>query len=196
MALSRSNKVLLTSLGIVIALGGLMFLAWKSFRPYRVPSGSMAPAIPPGSHVFVDEFAYSSPGQIRRGDVVSFETPESYSKISRNASAIFVFRVIGLPGDTIDFDSKNNYTINGEPIELALRGDRVFERQADDWYEISAGGSRAISRGLSLAVPVKFPVKIPVDQFFVSGDNRANALGSRYWGTVTFELVRGRVRID
>lgn len=45
-------------------------------------------------------------------------------------------------------------------------------------------------------VPVKFPMKIPVDQFFVSGDNRANALDSRYWGTVTFELVRGRVRID
>jgi len=122
--------------------------------------------------------------------------PEFYSKISRNASAIFVFRVIGLPGDTIDFDSKNNYAADGEPIELALRGDRVFERQAADWYEISAGGSRAISRGLSLAIPVKFPVKISVDQFFVSGDNRANALDSRYWGTVTFELVRGRVRID
>ena len=61
-------------------------------------------------------FFHSFSGQIRCGDAVSFETPESYSKFSRSASAISVFRVIGLPVDTIDFDSKYNYTVNGNEL--------------------------------------------------------------------------------
>ncbi|MDB4438486.1 signal peptidase I [bacterium] len=193
MAVSQSQKTLLFSLSIVVALGGGGYFLWSLFHPYRVPTGSMSPAIPAGGFVFVDDFAYSSPDQVKRGDVIVFTAPESFARQTRNkVASIYVFRVVGLPGDTIGYDDSDNYTINGSSIDQSVRGDKVFERQEREWYEISTGGSRPV-KGLNTAV---IPFEVPQDEFFVSGDNRVDALDSRYWGTVPFELVKGQARVD
>lgn len=193
MAISRSQRALLVSFGIVAVLGGVLYFAWSLLHPYRVPTGSMAPAIPAGSFVFVDDFAYSSPDQVKRGDVIVFTAPESFARRTLNkVASVYVFRVVGLPGDTIGYDASDNYTVNGSSIDQSVRGDKVFERQEGEWYEISSGRSRPVTSLNTTGIPFE----VPKDEFFVSGDNRANALDSRYWGTVPFELVKGRARVD
>ena len=88
----------------------------EKYHPYRVPTGSMSPAIPAGTFVLVDDFAYSLPEQVQRGDVIVFTAPASFYTQTNKGPSTYVFRVVGLPGDTIDFNSADNYTINGEAI--------------------------------------------------------------------------------
>ncbi len=58
----------------------------------RVPTGAMANTILPGDGLVVKKRAF---GDIKRGDIIVFRYP-------KDTSVKYIFRVIGLPGETIE----------------------------------------------------------------------------------------------
>jgi signal peptidase I len=107
----------------------------------------------------VNKLAYRL-GEPQRGDVVVFHNPA-------NPKEDYIKRIVGLPGDTVDFRDGIAY-VNGLPL--------------DEPY-VNPPTRGAISGG---------PTVIPDDHLFVMGDNRPNSRDSRAFGALEQELVVGK----
>src|SRR5690554_2945847 len=97
----------------------LAVLVIRSFvvEPFRIPSGSMVPTLLTGDFIVVNKFSYGirlpvthtkiiDVSEPERGDVVVFRYP-----LDENQD--YIKRVIGLPGDLIEYRAKRLY-VNGE----------------------------------------------------------------------------------
>jgi signal peptidase I len=111
---------------LIMAMFGMTYIV----QAVKVPTGSMKNTIWVQDHLLVNKYIFgSSDGfnlpvlpsrSIHRGDVAVFKFP-------RTPEVNYVKRVIGLPGETIEFDVKQNKVyINGQ--ELPER--RVFVKTA------------------------------------------------------------------
>ncbi|MFG2892969.1 signal peptidase I [Streptomyces sp. NPDC048248] len=99
--------------GLAVAVGCALFLGgfvWGAliYRPYTVPTDSMAPTISAGARVLAERVDGS---EIRRGDVVVF-------KDSVWGDLPMVKRVVGVGGDKVSCCTKEGrLTVNGVPVE-------------------------------------------------------------------------------
>ncbi|KAB7836478.1 signal peptidase I [Streptomyces mobaraensis NBRC 13819 = DSM 40847] len=99
--------------GIAVALGAVLFLggfAWAAlvYKPYTVPTDSMAPTIARGARVLAQRI---DGDDVRRGDVVVF-----HDKVWGDMA--MVKRVVGVGGDTVACcDRRGRMTVNGTPVE-------------------------------------------------------------------------------
>ena len=91
------------------------------FEPFRIPSGSMIPTLEIGDLILVNKYEYGirlpvvnkkviEIGQPKRGDVMVFRYP-------LNPSQDYIKRVVGLPGDRVEYVNKR-LTINGQPVPM------------------------------------------------------------------------------
>lgn len=100
---------------LVMALFGMTFIV----QAVKVPTGSMKNTIWIQDHLLVNKFIFAPDGwhipllpqrEIKRGDIVVFKFPKT-------PETNFVKRVIGLPGETVEYDSRSNTIyINGQPL--------------------------------------------------------------------------------
>jgi signal peptidase I len=161
---------------ILIAL--LLAFIIRSFivQAFKIPSGSMIPTLLIGDHILVNKFVFGpqipftkfrlfSFQKPKRGEVVVFLEPTERKKD-------FIKRVIGLPGETLQVINRQVH-INGKPL-----------KEEDYVYYASSRFVRGLDN--------HGPVTIPEDCYFMMGDNRENSADSRVWGTVPFELVKGK----
>ncbi len=180
----------------------LIVLVLRSFvaEPFRIPSGSMMPTLLVGDFILVNKFSYGvrlpvtrtvilDTGRPERGDVVVFKYP-------RNPAEDYIKRVVGLPGDLIEFRDRTLF-VNGEPQALEKLGPydgvgsgrmmtgamRFRESLGEVPHEILMRENVA---GLSGSV------RVPEGHYFMVGDNRDNSNDSRMWGFVPEELLVGR----
>lgn len=141
---------------------------WVWAEAFVVPSGAMANTLIAGDRILADKRFY---GQIRRGDVLVYRTPQ-------DESVNFVFRVVGLPGETVEIRDERVY-INGVSIEEPyLIIDETFP-----------------SGHLPPEVFDLAPKTIPPDHVFMMGDHRRRAYDSRITGPVPIANVVGRARV-
>lgn len=150
----------------VVAAFALLFRAY-GYQPYRLVSKSMAPTLLAGDCVLVDT-NISVLGALSRRDVVVVEYPLDPSKV-------FIERLIGLPGDTIEIKDKQLF-VNGVKQEEAYI--------VSDPYVYKATDSPRDNYG---------PKKVPEGQLFVLGDNRDHSNDSRFWGFAETSRVKGKV---
>ena len=125
----------------------------------NVPTGSMESTIQPGDRLIGFRLSYLW-DEPQRGDIIIFEYPVEPDEI-------YIKRVIGLPGETIEIKKSKVY-INGSQTPLAesyLKEDWIVEND-----------------GLKLDIPMGY--------YFVMGDNRNNSLDGRYWATEA--VMRGK----
>jgi signal peptidase I len=210
---------------LVMAIFGMTFI----LQAVTVPTGSMQNTILIGDYLLVNKFIFAPGGkplpflpqrEIQRGDIVVFKYPGNRvhpeNDRRHNPPIIpyqinYVKRVIGLPGETVEFRN-NQVFINGQLLpEHRIIGDaddnisaletREFEqREANENYSVYyqentmsyVQSGRNLSRSnYEFAVEGK-TMKVPEDQFFVMGDSRDNSEDSRFWGFVPRDLVIGR----
>jgi len=207
--------------GAVVLVMAFFFMTFVA-QAAVVPSASMENTIYVGDHFLVNKFIFA-PGphlpflpqrEIRRGDIIVFKYP---SKINTNEEIVqyktlFIKRVIGLPGETVQVKGADVY-INGnllpeyrvtaldvrESDKAELKKLVRTKSRADEPYTVyyppetierSARGMPSASPGFIYAVSKPYP--IPADSYFVMGDNRDNSADSRVWGPVPRDLVVGR----
>jgi signal peptidase I len=140
----------------------------SDFRGFKVPSQSMCPTICPGERIVADMAGYHSSGP-ERGDLVLLKLPLSRS--------LFIKRVIGVAGDTVEAGPNNEVIVDGKP----LTSPRVC-------------GAPAIASNPDKELP-NFPAtKVPKGYFFVVGDNLADSNDSRFpeFGLVGADQLRGK----
>ena len=171
--------------------GGLLLaLALKTalYQPFTIPSSSMEPGLQVGDYIVVSKFAYGwsraslplgrpegsgrlASRQPARGDVVVFRLP-------RDPHQIWVKRVIGLPGDTVQL-RRGVVVLNGIPLEATVRGTvgGALTRQ-----EALTGGRTytTLDRGPGHPGDDTTAVRVPEGHYLVLGDNRDNSLDSRW----------------
>ncbi len=208
---------------LIMALFGMTFV----IQAVTVPTGSMQNTILIGDYLLVNKFIFASSGtplpflpqrEIRRGDIVVFKYPGFRNDPERDKQRglipyqiNYVKRVIGLPGETVEFRNNDVY-INGKLLpEHRIIGDsddqfsalnpKEFEdKTPEDKYSVyyKSETMNAANNGQDLptsqydfGVEGK-PSKVPEGQYLVMGDSRDNSEDGRFWGFVPRELIIGQ----
>jgi signal peptidase I len=172
----KRRKLLESGVAIVAAIVLALLIQAFLVKPFRIPTSSMADTLRPGDRVLVDRVVFHL-RRPRRGDIVVFAYP-------RNRDIMFIKRVIGLPGDTLEARAGRLY-VNGRPI------DEPYVHQSDGVHDpTNATGPVA---GTTMREPwsLASPYTVGRDEYFVMGDNRTGSDDSRTWGTVPASDIIG-----
>jgi signal peptidase I len=176
----------------------LVVLILRSFivEPFRIPSSSMEPTLYPGDFILVNKFSFGvrlpvihtkilDTGEPERGDVTVFRYPQ-------NPSVAYIKRIIGVPGDHLEYRDKQLY-INGVPVsqeELpatmpdSAPGYRILEEHLGDREYLTKVSKHRSSSG--------WEGEVPAGHYFALGDNRDDSRDSRYWGFLPEENLIGK----
>jgi len=164
---------------LVAALAIVLVLRTFFFEPIRVDGESMRNTLQDGDVVLVTKPEYWT-GNYQRGDIIICRYPNrsKESSVSLGGSfeltftnhTLFVKRLVGLPGDKVEFRSGVLY-IN----------DEMVDESAIDVYIPS---SRSYG-----------PRTLGADEYFVVGDNRGNSNDSRAVGPISEDMIVGHVSL-
>lgn len=177
-------------------------LILRSFlvEPFRIPSNSMMPTLLTGDFILVNKFAYGlrwpvlntrflNIGDPQPGDVVVFKFPQ-------DPKVDYIKRVVGVPGDVIDYRNKTILR-NGEPVPLLPIGRYTgvgsgaeMTGASEALEQLGAVEHQILTRQNAPNLPpfcrvlADGPIQVPEGYYFVMGDNRDNSNDSRCWGLV------------
>jgi len=187
---------------LIIALLIAILIRSLFFQPFYIPSSSMEPTLLVGDRIFVSKYTYGyskhsfpfSPpifdnrilySEPNYGDLVVFKTP------SDNRTD-FIKRLIGLPGDQIQF--KDGYLfINNEMIQKKKISNRNEIRCAGNEIDVTEY-TEELSKKKSFNIVYKSKggmknsdiYKVPDNHFFFLGDNRDCSSDSRFLSNVGY----------
>lgn len=136
---------------------------WYFGQRVSMVGDSMNPVLKNGDIVFVNRIVYNATTP-KRGDVIVFKPRGNEN------SHYYIKRIIGLPGETIEF-IENRIYIDGERL------DEEYETTNIDYVGV-----------------VEDKLTLGNDEYFVLGDNRENSEDSRYAdiGNVKREYIYGK----
>ena len=192
----ENTKTLLGALIIAILIRSLLF------QPFYIPSSSMEPTLLVGDRIFVSKYIYGyskhsfpfSPNifndrifskEPQIGDLVVFKTPA-------DNRTDYIKRLIGLPGDTIQFIN-GNLLINEKLINRKKTQNKDiircgnFNLDINSFIETLPNGVEHLvvyKKKGSLQNTKKFIV--PMNHYFLLGDNRDCSKDSRYLDSVGY----------
>lgn len=180
----------------------LIVFLLRSFivEPFRIPSGSMLPSLFIGDFILVNKFNYGLRLPIVNKKVVNINEPERGDvmvfRFPNNPEINYIKRVVGLPGDVIEYRNKRLY-INGSRIKLNEDGE--FSYRVNGNYPVAfkqyletLGKSEHNIILASLNSNEAYKVSVPEGHYFVMGDNRDRSNDSRIWGFVPEENIIGK----
>jgi len=163
------------------------------YEPFQIPSGSMERTLLVGDFILVNKFTYGIRLPVwrdkvfdindpQRGDVMVFFPPHK--------DQYYIKRVVGLPGDLVEYTNKV-LTINGEvQIQTPLNGKKRALYQ--QFTETLGDVDHQIQTNASAQRNDDIRVRVPEGHYFMMGDNRDNSQDSRYWGAVSEERIVGK----
>ena len=171
-------------------------------QPFYIPSSSMEPNLLVGDRLFVTKYSYGyskhsfpfSPpifkGRVmqnnpKRGDVVVFKTPA-------DNRTDYIKRLVGLPGDRIQFIDSNLYINNSEVLKSrTAKNDKIFcgKKTIDvfTFEETLPNGKKHNSVYLKdYSFKNSDLFLVPEDHYFFLGDNRDCSKDSRFLTSVGY----------
>ena len=153
-----AKEILEWALTIIIPVVAALLIHQYLFTFARVDGTSMLDTLHENNIMGVSRLHYRL-NEPQRGEIITCNYPEDGNKL-------FVKRIIGLPGETIEIREGTVY-IDSEPIaETYLT--RVDDQSMD-------------------------PITLAKDEIFVMGDNRPVSRDSRAVGPLTLDVIYGRV---
>ena len=126
-----------------------------------VQGTSMIPTLQDGDVMILNRLAYTKK-EIKRFDIV----------VINDHDTNIIKRVIGLPGDKVEFKDNKLY-VNGKQIK------EKFTHMDTEDFNIEKLGS----------------TKVPKGKYFVVGDNRGNSLDSRAIGFIPKKEIKGKTSL-
>ena len=189
-------KTLLFALIIAVIIRSLLI------QPFYIPSSSMEPTLLVGDRLFVTKYSYGyskhsfpfSPPILNkriiftkpdRGDVVVFKTPA-------DNRTDYIKRLIGLPGDRIQFIDSNLYINNSEVLKSRKsKNQKIY--CGSKTIDVFTFEEKLPSGKLHTSVYMKnFSFQnsdifvVPDDHYFFLGDNRDCSKDSRFLTSVGY----------
>ena len=161
----------------IVAIGLALVIQAFFVKPYRIPSPSMNNTLLPGDRVLVNRLVYHF-RDVHRGDIIVFHYPV-------DTSFVFIKRVVGLPGDTLQIKGGLLY-VNGNQLS------EPYIRKVDGVPETTTPGQATLGTTMAPAWSLKDPYTVPAGNYFVMGDNRTESDDSRTWGPVPAKDLIGR----
>jgi signal peptidase I len=197
----------------------VFFIRSFLIEPFKIPSGSMIPTLQVGDFILVNKFTYGVRLPIinqkiipindpQRGDVMVFRYPE-------NPTLDYIKRVVGLPGDTVEYRGKRLW-INGVEQVQAADGEYNYVESGLNFVHTEKRIETLGTRKHAVLINPEMPTlhlnavaefsgrdsctydndmvrcKVPAGQYFMMGDNRDNSRDSRYWGFVPDNQIVGK----
>jgi signal peptidase I len=191
-------KNLMLYLAPLILVIGVLITIGSVFQFNKVDGHSMDPTLSNGSYLIVNRYS-----KIERFDIVVAKEIDK----SGNTYSV-VKRVIGMPGDVIEYKSDVLY-VNGEKYEESYLNDylsRWRDNKLEDVYSYNESfvNKARISSGFTTQefdlvtkelndVSTDFKVEVPTTGYFLIGDNRLVSKDSRDVGAFPIENVVGKV---
>ena len=193
---SENIKTLFYALIIAIVIRSLLI------QPFYIPSSSMEPTLLVGDRLFVTKYSYGyskhsfpfSPPLLskrvmfnspKRGDVVVFKTPA-------DNRTDYIKRLIGLPGDRIQFIDSNLYLNNSEILKSKI-SDKDIIYCGDKTIQVFTFDEKLPNGKIYKTVYLKtFTYNnsdvfiVPKNHYFFLGDNRDCSKDSRYLTSVGY----------
>ncbi len=171
-------------------------------QPFYIPSSSMEPNLLVGDRLFVTKYSYGyskhsfpfSPpvfnGRIfdsipKRGDVVVFKTPA-------DNRTDYIKRLIGLPGDQIQFIDSNLFINNQEVMKSKIISNQMIYCGKETIETLFFDELLSNERKYKIVYSKNFPYQnsdkfiIPKDHYFFLGDNRDCSKDSRFLSSVGY----------
>lgn len=180
-------------LGHLLVLSPLATLTREHLvETFRVPSASMMPSILPGDRFLADKRVGHLGGpRLRRGDIAVFIYPN-------DRTAMYVKRVIGLPGDRIEIVG-TQVKVNGTSIvgdEVRSLGSPELDRQLGDHraFRETLDGHSYVALWREGGTRAALDTVVPNGHVFVLGDNRDSSQDSRRFGTLPLTDIAGVAR--
>ena len=153
-----AKEILEWALTIIIPVVAALLIHQYLFTFARVDGTSMLDTLHENNIMGVSRLHYRL-NEPQRGEIITCNYPEDGNKL-------FVKRIIGLPGETIEIREGTVY-IDGEPIAETYLS-RVDDQSMDS-------------------------ITLAEDEIFVMGDNRPVSRDSRAVGPLTLDEIYGRV---
>lgn len=151
------NEKVKEILGYVIIILIVIIIKQYIITPIRVNQSSMNNTLYDKDIMILDKISYRF-SKINRFEIVVIKNDDEY----------LIKRVIGLPGEKIEYKNNELY-INGEKVE-----ENFNHKDTDDY---------------------RYDKIIPEDYYFVIGDNRPDSLDSRYIGLIKKENILGKTNL-
>ena len=173
------KKIVTNGIVLVLAVCVALLIRAKIQR-FTVPQNGMYPTIPAGTTQWLIKKRFTT-AELNRGDIVVFDAKHEGKNYN------FVWRIIGLPGEKISINEQE-LTIDGTVIErvhqrtegmLEIYEERVQNRRYEVAYDSSAAAGNRLGGDLV----------VPEGHFYLLGDNRYNALDSRYIGPIPIQNI-------
>ena len=156
---------------LLIAFGLAAIIRIFLFTPIVVDGISMMPTLEHGDKMIVNKIGYTL-GKPDRFDIIVFHAPEKKD---------YIKRVIGLPGDEVEYRDDVLY-INGQPYD---------EPYLDQYKaEVSEG---TLTEDFTLEDKIQRQT-VPEGHVFVMGDNRRKSKDSRHIGAVPIDEIIGSTK--
>lgn len=169
---SFGREILSTFIYIVFLTGIFLIIQQFFFVPVTVEGNSMEPTL---EHQ--DRLVLNKVRDIERFDIVVFPAPNEPDKQ-------YIKRVIGVPGDQIEFREDDLY-INDEYVdETYLEG-----LQTDTSPNSYVTGDFTLEE-------LTGTTTVPENSYFVLGDNRLNSRDSRSFGFVSADTITGETKFQ
>jgi signal peptidase I len=183
-SLKRKKSVLREYVeSFAVALILALIIKCSVVEAYKIPSGSMEDTLLIGDFLLANKFIYGSKIPLlpihlpalrepKPGDIVIFKYP-------RDPKINYIKRCVAVEGQTVEIRNKVLY-VDGKKIPDPPWGKHT------DHYVRPKGRDPRDNFG---------PYKVPPGYLFMMGDNRDNSADSRYWGSLSRELVLGKAMI-
>ncbi len=163
----------------IVWFGGLIVILLSLrafvFSPTNVSGNSMNPTMVDRERVIA-----MKQSKVERFDIVTFPAPD-------NPSKNYIKRVIGLPGDTIEF-KEDQLLINGKKYD-----EPYLEEYKKAPSDVKTPYGLPLTQDFNMT-DVLGEKKVPEGKFFVMGDNRQNSKDSRMIGFIDEDNILGNVK--
>ena len=164
----------------------------RSIELYSIPTAGNSPSVEVGDYVLCNNNAYNNKTP-DYGDITTFTAPNKQT---------WFFRIVGLPNDIININ-KNKLTINGKVCDYEVVDKKTLSNDYMPAYHVTEF-KETLPNGVAHNIYMNDEfydssktniksIKVPENEYFLMGDNRDNALDSRYIGSIKKENIRGKI---
>lgn len=169
----KKNELWEWTKALLIAVILAAVIRYFLFAPIVVDGLSMMPTLHDQNRMIVNKFSYEI-GQPKRFDIIVFHAPEGKD---------YIKRVIGLPGDKIEY--KNDI--------LYVNGKAYKEPYLDEYKKQVMDGP--LTDSFKLKDTAVASETVPKGELFVMGDNRRFSKDGRHIGAIPMSKVIGKTNM-